>query len=299
MTRSPSPSRPRSASQAQKYMASRAGSPSRTRLSSSNSSSRSSRSSHGPPEQHDKQQQQQQQQRKRDLLKDSAGLLLGIGVAAVVAHKVLPKDADAVHDNAQSWGRDRDRDRDGNRDRDTNGRTYRERRMDGEHAPKNTSSSGNSSGSLPLVEETQKSPHGGHSSGDIVTGRRRPIRGRDLECSVSALKREDGGLLRGKRGACEPPRRAYPDVELVSVRRITTEAAREPNPKSKPKPKREERAGERGMPGYRSAEKHHVHQGSRIEALACSRDQIRGLEAQQQQKQMQRGGRHGWPTTYR
>ncbi|KAG6211105.1 hypothetical protein E4U35_003497 [Claviceps purpurea] len=286
MTRSPSPSRPRSASQAQKYMASRAGSPSRTRLSSS------SRSSHGPPEQHDK---QQQQQRKRDLLKDSAGLLLGIGVAAVVAHKVLPKDADAVHDNAQSWGRDRDRDRDRNRDRDTNGRTYRERRMDGEHAPKNTSSSGNSSGSLPLVEETQKSPHGGHSSGDIVTGRRGPIRGRDLECSVSALKREDGGLLRGKRGACEPPRRAYPDVELVSVRRITTEAAREP----KPKPKREERAGERGMPGYRSAEKHHVHQGSRIEALACSRDQIRGLEAQQQQKQMQRGERHGRPPTYR
>ncbi|KAG6190461.1 hypothetical protein E4U10_004704 [Claviceps purpurea] len=298
MTRSPSPSRPRSASQAQKYMASRAGSPSRTRLSSRNSSSRSS---HGPPEQHDK--QQQQQQRKRDLLKDSAGLLLGIGVAAVVAHKVLPKDADAVHDNAQSWGRDRDRDRDRNRDRDrdrdTNGRTYRERRMDGEHAPKNTSSSGNSSGSLPLVEEAQKSPHGGHSSGDIVTGRRGPIRGRDLECSVSALKREDGGLLRGKRGACEPPRRAYPDVELVSVRRITTEAAREPNPKSKPKPKREERAGERGMPGYRSTERDHVHQGSRIEVLACSRDQIRGLEAQQQQKQMQRGERHGRPTTYR
>ncbi|KAG6240220.1 hypothetical protein E4U25_008282 [Claviceps purpurea] len=297
MTRSPSPSRPRSASQAQKYMASRAGSPSRTRLSSSSRSSRSSRSSHGPPEQHDK--QQQQQQRKRDLLKDSAGLLLGIGVAAVVAHKVLPKDADAVHDNAQSWGRDRDRDRDRNRDRDrdrdTNGRTYRERRMGGEHAPKNISSSGNSSGSLPLVEETQKSPHGGHSSGDIVTGRRGPIRGRDLECSVSALKREDGSLLRGKRGACEPPRRAYPDVELVSVRRITTEAAREP----KPKPKREERAGERGMPGYRSAEKHHVHQGSRIEALACSRDQIRGLEAQQQQKQMQRGERHGRPPTYR
>ncbi|KAG5943337.1 hypothetical protein E4U59_000457 [Claviceps monticola] len=199
MMRSPSPSRPRSASQAQRYMASRAGSPSRARLSSS------SRSSHGPPEQHEKQQQQQQQQqRKRDLLKDSAGLLLGIGVAAVVAHKVLPKDVDAVHDNTQNWGRDRDRDRnrdrdrdrDRNRDRNTNGRTYRERRMDREHAPKKKPS-GNSSGSLPLVEGAEKSPHGGHLSGDIVTGRRGPIRGRDLECS--ALKKEDGGLLRERR----------------------------------------------------------------------------------------------------
>ncbi|KAG5943754.1 hypothetical protein E4U60_006492 [Claviceps pazoutovae] len=295
MTRSPSPSRPQSASQAQRYMASRAGSPSRTRLSSS---SRSSRSSHGPPEQHDKQ-QQQQQQRKRDLLKDSAGLLLGIGVAAVVAHKVLPKDADAVHDNTQNWGRDRDRDRNRDRDRDTNGRTYRERRMDGEHAP-NKKPSGNSSGSLPLVEGVEKSPHGGHLSGDIVTGRRGPIRGRDLECY--ALKKEDGGLLRGKRGACEPLRRAYPDVELVSVRRITTAAAREP--------KREEWAGERSrqgergaLSGHRSAERHHVHQRSRIEALACPRDQIRGLEAQQQQqqqqqKQKQRGERHGRPMMY-
>ncbi|KAG5918822.1 hypothetical protein E4U61_001437 [Claviceps capensis] len=297
MTRPSSPSRPRSASQAQRYMASRAGSPSRNRLSSS------SRSSHAPPEQHDK--EQQQQQRKRDLLKDSAGLLLGIGVAAVVAHKVLPKDADAVHDNTQNWGRDRDRDRDRDRnrnrdrdrDRDTNGRTYQERSMDGGHAPKKKPS-GNSSGSLPLVEGAEKSPHGGHLSGDIVTSRREPIRGRDLKW-CSALKKEDGGLLRGKRGACEPLRRAYPDVELVSVRRITTAAAREP--------KREERAGERStqgereaLSGHRSAERHHAHQRSRIEALACPRDEIRGLEAQQQQqqKQKQRGERHGWPTMY-
>ncbi|KAG6038643.1 hypothetical protein E4U19_000108 [Claviceps sp. Clav32 group G5] len=278
MTRSPSPSRPRSASQAQKYMASRAGSRSRTRLSSNSSSS--SRSSHGPPEQQDKQQQQQQQQqqRKRDLLKDSAGLLLGIGVAAVVAHKVLPKDADAVHNNTQNWGRDRNRDKDRDRDRDTNGRTFRERRTDGEYAPKKCTPNGNSSGGLSvLVERAEKSPRGVYPPGDIITGRRTPIRGRDLELECSALKREDGGSLRGKRGACdEPPRRAYPDVELVSVRTITTappvlEPAREPKPQPQPKPKREERAGERGISGHRSAERHHVHQrSSRIEALALS-----------------------------
>ncbi|KAG6112586.1 hypothetical protein E4U31_002696 [Claviceps sp. LM219 group G6] len=298
MTRSPSPSRPRSASQAQKYMASRVGSPSRTRLSNSSSSSSSgssTRGSHGPPE-------QQERQRKRDLLKDSAGLLLGIGVAAVVAHKVLPKDKDAdpVHDNnTQDWGRDRHR----HRDRDANGRTYRERRMDGKHAPQEKPS-GNSSGSL-LVERAEKSPHGGgHPAGDIGTGRRAPIRGQDLECS--ALKREDGGLMRGKkRGTCgESPRRTYPDVELVAVRTITTAPAlahalaREL--------KREEQMRERGISGHRSAERHRVHQRSRVEVLACPRDQIRGLEAQQQQQQQQqqqrrrrRGERHGRPTTYR
>ncbi|KAG6067837.1 hypothetical protein E4U32_002780 [Claviceps aff. humidiphila group G2b] len=284
MTRSPSPSRPRSASQAQKYMASRAGSPSRTRLSSSSSSS-SSPSSHGSPE-------QQEKQRKRDLLKDSAGLLLGIGVAAVVAHKVLPKDKDAdpVHDNTQDWARDRHR----HRDRDANGRTYRERRTDGEHAPKEKPN-GNSSGSL-LVQRAEKSPHGGHPSGDIGTGRRAPIRGQDLECS--ALKREDGGLLRlgGKRGACESPRRTYPDVELVAVRTITTAPALALAPARELK--REEQMRERGIPGHRSAERHRVHQRSRVEVLACPRDQIRGMEAQQQQQQ-QRGERHGRPTTNR
>ncbi|KAG5961605.1 hypothetical protein E4U58_004185 [Claviceps cyperi] len=274
MKRSPSLSRPQSASQAQKYMASRAGSPSQTKVSSSSSS----RSSHGSPEQQDKkQQQQQQQQRKRDLLKDSAGLLLGIGVAAVVAHKVLPKDANPVHDNTQNWGRDR------NRDRDANARIYRERRMDGENAPKKRPR-GNSSGSL-LVERAEKSPHGEHPSRDIVTGRRGPIRGRDLECS--ALKREDGGFLRGKRGACELPRRAYPDVELVAVSTITTAPAREL--------RREERVGERGIPGHRSAERHHARQRSRIEALACPRDQIRGLEAQRSSSGRGRETRSGQP----
>ncbi|KAG5970495.1 hypothetical protein E4U56_007620 [Claviceps arundinis] len=249
MTRCPSPSRPRSASQAQKYMASRAGSPSRTRLSNSSSSP----SSHGSPE-------QQEKQRKRDLLKDSAGLLLGIGVAVVVAHKVLPKDKDAdpVHDNTQDWARDRHihihRHRHRDRDRDANGRTYRERRTDGEHAPKKKPS-GNSSGSL-LVERAEKSPHGGHPSGDIGTGRRAPIRGQDLECS--ALKREDGGLLRlgGKRGACESPRRTYPDVELVAVRTITTAPAPALALALARESKREDRMGERGIPGHRSAERH-------------------------------------------
>ncbi|EFZ02864.1 hypothetical protein X797_000833 [Metarhizium robertsii] len=86
---------PRSASRARWHMSpSPSPSPSRSRTpSQSRSPSRSTRrsASRPPPRRSSRDSQQEKEHNRGRLIKDSAGLLLGIGVAAVVAHKFWPK----------------------------------------------------------------------------------------------------------------------------------------------------------------------------------------------------------------